>query len=421
MAVRSSPLSRFGLVVRALTLAILVAATGASSAKPLPPPPPPPPSEPVQVASPPATIACDDCVRGDIPPPEPPPFGLPHTCDPTVGHVRSPKAGFGLEYASGWQASAKPVDGRAWSVGIEARARLTGALGMVARIDRSTGRDEARDADGDGRDDTETGAVTRWSLLAGPSVILHVHRDREATRYWQVDGLVGLSRSGDQSGPITAYDLSYQLVAARVGVRFMQGFGDASEERAVLLHAGLQLGAGPQYSYGAGCPSVEHHDRGSAWAVAMDIPLSGWAKNVGYVTPSFGLEGALHVHHRFDAIVRADLLDMPSGDRDRALHSSVLAGGRLDLTSDHGPDRFGWFVTLAGGYDHVATTTAAPIQSGAVADASLGLGAQGADGAAYLRLHGRFGLTDDNRELRAVFLSLGLEWRLDRNRWRDRS
>ncbi|HEU4612368.1 MAG TPA: hypothetical protein VFS15_09840, partial [Kofleriaceae bacterium] len=82
---------------------------------------------------------------------------------------------------------------------------------------------------------------------------------------------------------------------------------------------------------------------------------------------------------------------------------------------------FGWFVALAGGYDHVATTTAAPIQSGAVADASLGLGAQGADGAAYLRLHGRFGLTDDNRELRAVFLSLGLEWRLDRNRWRDRS
>ncbi len=511
---------RFGLVVRALTIAILVALTGASSAKPVPPPDPPPPSQPAQVARPSQTIACDECVRGDqeltalghpgntlranadllvarwvplhitsgpidegqqrelqvvlheradlrdaiaaldavsdvqllaighalckSPDREcaqslagalrsarhvaelevPAPYGLPPeplTCDPTVGRVRSPKAGLGLEYASGWQGSARPVDGRAWSVGLAARARLTGVLGIVARIDRSSGRDEADDADGDGHDDTETGAVTRWSLLAGPSLILHVHRDRQASRYWQVDGLVGLSRSGDQSGPITAYDLSYQLVVARVGVRFVQGFGDASEERAALLHAGLQFGAGPQYSYAAGCPSVEHRARGSAWAAAMDIPLSGWATDIGYVTPSFGLEALLHLHHRFDALLRADLLDMPSGDRDRALHSSALAGGRVDLSSDHAAERFGWFATIAAGYDHVATTTSAPIQSGAVADASLGLGIQASDGAAYLRLHGRFGLTDDNRDLRAVFLSFGLEWRLDRSRWSDRN
>ena len=152
----------------------------------------------------------------------------------------------------------------------------------------------------------------------------------------------------------------------------------------------------------------------------MDVPVSGWARHVGYITPSFGLEAALHLHHRFDAIVRADLLDMPRGDGDRALHSGLLAGGRVDLSSDAAADRIGWFVTLAGGYDHVATTTSAAIQSGLVADASLGWGLQGADGAASVRLHGRFGLTEANRDLRAVFLSLGLEWRLDRDRWEDR-
>jgi hypothetical protein len=360
--------------------------------------------------------------RGYIPEAHHMPYGLPHPeqgCDPYVRQVKSPKLGFGFEYASGWQASEKPVDGRVWSLGLEARARLAEKLGMVARVDRSKGRDEAIDNDGDGRDDAYTGAVTRWTALVGPSFRLSIHRAREGSRYWQVDSLVGLSRAGDQSGLVTGLDLSYQFVVARVGARVLQGFGDAGDESALLVHAGFMFGAGPTYSYGAGC-GVETRPRGSAWAIAMDVPLFGYAHGVGYITPAFGLEAALHVKPRFDLIVRGDLLDMPSGDDDRALHSSVLAGGRVDFSGKAKRTRTGFFATLAAGYAHVATTSSADIQSGPVVDASLGWGGQGSDGAAYLRLHGRFGVTEDNRELRAVFLSAGAELRLDRDRWRDR-
>jgi hypothetical protein len=359
---------------------------------------------------------------GYIPGPDHQPYGLPHdpgTCDPYVVTTKSPKLGLGFEYASGWQHSAKPVDGRTWSLGIEARARLRDRFGMVARIDRSTGRDEALDDNGDGRDDLSTGAVTRWTALVGPTLRFHTLRDGQTPRYWHVDSLVGLSRSGDQSGPIVGLDLSYQLVVARLGVRAMQGFVDARAESSVLLHVGFMLGAGPQYHTGAGC-GVERKARGSAWAIALDIPVSGYAQGVGYITPGFGLEGALHLSHRFDAIVRADLLDMPSGDDDRSLHSSVLVGARIDVSTNSPRTRTGVFTTLAVGYAHVATTSSAAIQSGPVGDVSLAWGGQGSDGAAYVRLHGRVGLGPDNWDLRAVFLSLGAELRLDRERWKDR-
>lgn len=348
------------------------------------------------------------------------PSDPPGTCDPYVGHVRSPKFGVGAEYALGLQTSAKPVDGAVWSLGLEARARLRDRIGIVARIDRSAGRDEARDQDGDGRDDDATGKVVRWTTLIGPSLRFATLRDRDMSRYWQVDGLVGLSRDGDRSGLMSGVDISYELVVARVGVRALQGFGAAGDERAVLLHSGLMFGAGPQFDYGAGC-GQERKQRGSAWAIALDIPLSGYASHDGYVTPGFGLEGLWHLHPLFDALVHADLVVTPNGDRERALHQAVLAGARVDLHKIHGGALREMFWTLAGGYDFVATSSSAAVQSGPIAELSVAWGGQASDGAAYLRLHGRFGVSPDNDKYGALFLSFGMELRLDRDRWRDRN
>ena len=58
--------------------------------------------------------------------------------------------------------------------------------------------------------------------------------------------------------------------------------------------------------------------------------------------------------------------------------------------------------------------------TGPVADLSLAWGGQDSESAGYLRLHGRFGLSPDNVDYRAVFLAAGLELRLDSRRWRDR-
>src|SRR5207237_98742 len=55
------------------------------------------------------------------PPPPPPP---PSTCDPVVKETRSPRHGLGLQWGTGWQDDAHPVDHRAWSLGFEGRTRL---------------------------------------------------------------------------------------------------------------------------------------------------------------------------------------------------------------------------------------------------------------------------------------------------------
>jgi len=85
-------------------------------------------------------------------------------------HKRTAPLGVGLEWGSGWHGSRYPSDGRAWSLGIQARMRLTDRLSAVARIDRVAGRDEGNDDNDDGRDDSWSGSITRIYALAGPMV-----------------------------------------------------------------------------------------------------------------------------------------------------------------------------------------------------------------------------------------------------------
>lgn len=312
-----------------------------------------------------------------------------------------------------------------WSIGFEARRRIGERFGVVGRVDRSTGRDAAVDQNGDGRDDVGTGPVTRVSVLGGPSLLFAI-RHGDAKRYAQLDLLGGylwtISQSGE-NGPLAGADLSYSLEVVRVGLRATQGFGDAKEARAALAHVGFVVGAGPSYSYAVGCGREEKDD--SVVALALDIPLFGYGLSsaLDYSVPGFGLETALHASKHFDVLGRADLLVFPNGDRDRAAYESVLSGIRLDLLErENGANtRTGFFAALMAGYSWAATVDPTTAGSGPIADASVGWGGEGDDGMAYLRLHGRFGLTPDNVDMRAVFLSAGVELRLDRRRWHDRN
>ena len=346
-------------------------------------------------------------------------------CDPYVKRVDSPAYGLGLEWGEGRHADRAPVDGRAWSIGFEGRARLGHRLGVVGRIDRSTGRDAAEDRNGDGHDDVATGPVSRVSLLAGPTMLFAV-RHADATRFAQLDLLGGylwtLSQPGE-NGPAAGIDVSYSLEVARIGIRVIQGFGDARSARAVLAHVGFVTGAGPSFSYGAGCGS-DHIDA-SRLALALDLPLFGFGLSsaLDYSVPGFGVEAAYHLAHQFDALAHADLLVFPNGDRERTMYHSVLVGSRLDLLGrrDGGSMRSGVFTTLMAGYAFAATTEPTTAGSGPIAEASIGWGGEGDDGMLYLRLHGRFGISGQSSDLRAIFLSAGIELRMDRRQWRDRS
>jgi hypothetical protein len=139
------------------------------------------------------------------------------------------------------------------------------------------------------------------------------------------------------------------------------------------------------------------------------------------MAPGFGLEGAYHLHDHFDFLVRGDVLTFPNGDDDRVLQQTLLAGARFDMMPyKEYSARTGPLFTLMTGYAFGAYTRPSSAGSGPVLDAAIGLGLQETDGGAWVRLHGRFGLVPANSDLRAVFLSVGLELRIDRRRWQQR-
>ncbi|HEY1558602.1 MAG TPA: hypothetical protein VGF94_27455 [Kofleriaceae bacterium] len=346
---------------------------------------------------------------------------LPASCHQYSTHVVSPRYGVGFDWGTGWQRSRYPSDGGAWSLGIAGRLRLGDRFGVVARVDRVAGRDEATDANHDGRDDVSTGSITRLDALAGGSFVLDRTRYDDTLRFARLDLLAGYlttpSHAGE-AGPAVGADLAYQLSIFQFGVRFVQGFGDASSATMLLAHVGLSPGSIPRYDDPGDCGATSS-PRGTPLALGMDIPLGGYgfSSQLGYTVPGLGFEAAWHLSHAFDALAHADLLDYPGEHRDRVIHQAALAGVRMY----HGRHReVGWFTTLTAGYSHGIGLTPTSVGSGPITDVSIGWGGQSADGAGYIRLHARFGIGPDNTDYRAVFLSGGFELRIDPKSWRDR-
>lgn len=340
-------------------------------------------------------------------PPRPLPRNLESpSCD---SRVEGPSIGMGFEYGEGWQSGKSPAEGRVVSFGFELRHRLSNLLGVVTHISYSHGRDASIDEDGDGHDDISTGAVERGNILFGPSLMVMTSRGHEFGRTLQLDLLGGVWTGSDESFVVGA-DLSYQAIFMRFGIRALQSV-EIGEARMIVGHWGIGFGANPEESFGSKC-GLDDPPRGSAWALGFDLPVVGYATELAWITPGFGLEGAYHIN-RFDGLLHADVLVMPNGDKERSLFQSVLGGGRFDLDP--------LFVTLLAGYSAVSAPSSSPIQSGVVADASVGWWSQADDAAVQVRLHARVGLTPEIRDLFAVFLSAGFELRLDRRRWIERA
>jgi hypothetical protein len=340
--------------------------------------------------------------------------------------TRKTPVGLGFDWGTGVQDSSAPTDGRVWSLGVEGRWRFDRRWGAVARVDRTAGRDEAVDLDGDGKDDMSTGSITRIAVLAGPSIVLDAGRYERTTRFLRLDVLGGYvstrSQPGDD-GPAFGADLSYQIGMFRLGMRFVQGFAGAGQATMLLGHLGISVGAVPPRGDEDECnPFVrENHTR---LALGYDVVLGGYGfdSQLGYLLIGIGLEAVWHIFRRLDAVTRFDLLVFPGGERERVIHQAVLAGPRLDLSKRkrHRRSRTGWYTTALFGHTHGAGFAMTDSGTGPVVDLAVGWGFQDREGAASFRLHGRFGLGEDNSDYRAIFLSAGFELRLDPSRWRDR-
>jgi len=348
----------------------------------------------------------------------------PAGCIPSGTPKRPSAFGVGFDWGNGWQRSRYPSDGGASSLGIEGRLTLGERLGVVARVDRVTGRDESTDVDHNGHDDVATGPITRISALAGPSFAFDTKSYEGTLRFLRLDLLAGYMSTRtqvDEHGVAAGFDLAYQVWAFRIGARVVQGFGVARDATMVLGHIGFVAGGSPPPEFDDGCggPLPQHESR---LALGVDIPLLGWgfASELGYAAPGLGFEALWRLAHRFDAFARADLLVYPGYNRERTLHQAVLAGIRFDHGKRrHKETRF--FSALAGGYSIAAGTTPTSVGSGPIVDLSLGWGLLDEEGSAYLRLHVRAGVSPDNEDYRAIFISGGGEIHFDPHRWRDRS
>jgi hypothetical protein len=350
---------------------------------------------------------------------------LPEECNRYDSHKAPSRLGLGFDWGTGVQTSRYPNDGSVWSFGIESRLRVTDRIGAVARVDRTAGRDEAEDVDGNGKDDRSTGGITRVSGLAGPSFILADQDFEDDTRrFLRLDllgGYLATRSQPDEQGPAVGFDLAYQLSVVRVGVRVVHTFADGRDPTMLLAHLGIVVGGGPEYRDDYDCNASRVHKR-SRLALAIDVPMGGTAiSKIGYLATGLGFETIWHIRRRFDAIARADVLVFPGDKRDRVLHHAALAGVRIDLRSkEKWHSHTGWSTTVMGGYTHEAGLTPTATGSGPVADVSLGWGGQDRDGAASLRLHARVGLTPDNVDYFVLFLSSNFELRFDRDTWSDR-
>jgi hypothetical protein len=352
----------------------------------------------------------------------------PERCSPAPEPKRTAPLGVGIEWGTGWQRSRYPADGRAWSLGIQARLRLSDRIGAVARIDRVAGRDEATDEDDNGEDDVWTGSVTRIVALAGPTIALAYSRFEGEPRFLRIDllgGYLSTRSQDDESGPAAGIDVAYQIWGLRFGMRFVQGFADAQDASMLVGHLGIVAGSMPIDPRRDDCdPNAPPPRRRSPsrMAVGFDIPLSGYglSSELGWLATGLGMELAWYLTPKLHALARADIVLFPGYERERAIHQAALAGVRIDF---HPRRRYsaktGYFATVMSGYTHGANITPSSTGSGPIGDVSVGWGAQSDDFAAYFRLHGRFGTHPDNSDYRAIFLSGGFEFRLDPRRWRD--
>lgn len=344
-------------------------------------------------------------------------------CMPNRRRKRAPLLGAGFDRGSGIQRSAAANDGDASTFGISARLRFSERYGFVVRTDRTSGRDEATDADRDGVDDFESNPITRFTALAGPTIVLDSTKFENTTRSVRLDLLAGYLATKTlpgEDGLAVGADLAMQLSVFRMGIRIVQGLGEAKHATNLVLHLGITVGATPTETEADACPPRAR--RSSPLALGFELPISGagFSSQLGYMAPGFGAELVWHLSRKLDAIVHADVVSFPRRDKDRVTHQAALVGVRIDHFGTRRRDKTGWHSTLMAGVTHGADLEPSTVGDGPIVDASIGWGTQTDELAGGLRLHARFGLSPDNEDYRAVFLALGWELRFDRQRWRDR-
>ncbi len=329
------------------------------------------------------------------------PFREMQTCDPYVVNIESGPRRLGADLGFGWRDRESPVSTLATSLAVFGDRRISPRFLVGARA--------------------------AWfrpdiALTAGPRFRLLNSRNKP-TAWWELGagGGVLLSTSGrSETGPMAEVGLALGNRGGHVGARYAQGFAAADDLRVALFEFGFNIGGAPEYSVGGGCPGFEGEPSSSIpFAIGFHAIVSGlnFGDDVGYQAPAIAFEVPYYLRYPVDLVARWDLLVFPSGDLDVQTHHSALAGARLSIPLAGRNEVHHLHVQSLVGYDLVTGTEPHPVDSGPVVDVALGYALFASGEGVFARIHGRFGLSDDNRELRGVFLSVGGEIKNAEHNW----
>jgi hypothetical protein len=122
---------------------------------------------------------------------------------------------------------------------------------------------------------------------------------------------------------------------------------------------------------------------------------------------------AIQMRYPVDLVLRSDFLWFLRQERDRLAMHTGLAGLRV------APARSSELsLTALAGYGIAYAPRPGNVDSGPVLDIGVSWDfAREREGGLYIGAHGRFGLSSENRDLGALFLSLGLEVRNEAYTW----
>ena len=150
---------------------------------------------------------------------------------------------------------------------------------------------------------------------------------------------------------------------------------------------------------------------------ALEITTHFQARIVTWEISGLAIEVPYYLRYPVDAVARWDLQVYPAGDRDAEVHQSGLVGVRaaIPLAGKQGSQHL--IAQAQAGYTLVTGTEPRGIESGPIVDVGAGYALLTAREGLFARVHARFGLADDNRDLMAIYLAVGGEMKHAAHYW----
>jgi hypothetical protein len=320
--------------------------------------------------------------------------------DPIFDPVAPPppppsRAGFDL--GAGWQFGGAPWQHPVLTTGASIDWRVVPALAVGARLGYLAAAGDAVDLDGDGRRETN-----RNNLHALEPAVRVRLRLGDAARRLELESAVGyrLLLSSDAPNHLTAgLGATLYLSSFGLGVRYIRALQGSALNDAVFVVS--ERSTPLDVETGAAHPGASRFDVPRI-GLGLHAIAGGWgfSEHLGPILPGVAIELLVSLAGPLAAVVRYDALWFPGLEASAIVAQTVL-GGLQYLRVAQLPFGFGAML----GHAVAAGTAPRVAEGGPIVDGGgwywlddLGL---------HLGLHGRVGVAPQNRELRAVYVSLG--------------